>query len=125
MINRAAQFSPFAALTGYEGQVQEAARLTDRMISLSDTEKEQLDGKLQAITALLDTRPTVSITYFVPDAKKAGGSYNTATGTFKKIDAVEREVVFYAGNGISDGERIAIDRIAGIESRIFQQSSDI
>lgn len=68
----------------------------------------------------LDQRPTVSITYFVPDARKNGGSYTTNTGVVKKIDVLEENVVFYAENGISDGNSIRIDNIVEIECAIFQ-----
>lgn len=78
MSNRADQFSPFAALTGYDDEVRETARLTDEKIELSDTDKERLDKKLRFLSpTILDDRPAVFITYFVPDAKKAGEAYTT------------------------------------------------
>ena len=81
MIKRAAQFAPFAALTGYEAAVSETARLTDNMIELTDTAVDELDRRMREG---MDGRMT--ITYFVPDEKKAGGSYNKISGRVKKID---------------------------------------
>lgn len=117
--NRAAQFSPFAALTGYEGQVIEEARLTDKRVELSDSEKERLDEKLRIIAEHLDERPTVSITYFVPDHYKDGGSYTTGTGTVKKINALERKITFCAENGVSDEHSILIENIIEIDGKVF------
>lgn len=122
--NRAAQFSPFAALTGYDDKVRETARLTDEKIELSDNEKERLDKKLRIIAEHLDQRPTVSITYFVPDERKNGGSYRTYTGIVKRIDKLEQKVVFYAENGISDGNNIRIDAIVEIECEQFLWDTD-
>ena len=82
--DRAAQFSPFAALTGHH----ETGRLTDRRIELDESEIARVDAELQHLQELLPGRPTVSITYFVPDERKNGGSYQTVTGEVKRIDAV-------------------------------------
>ena len=120
MANRAAQFSPFAALTGYEDEVMETARLTDEKIELSDTEKERLDRKLRFLSDHLDERPTVCITHFVPDMKKTGGAYRTDTGVIKKIDSVGQKVIFYAANKISDGRSICIDMIAEVNCELFR-----
>jgi len=116
LTGRAAQFSPFAALTGYENEIREAARLTEEKIELSDTEKEALDEKLrvlqeQTVTRTSAGKPTVSVTYFCPDKIKTGGSYITTSGIVKKFDLYKRKLVFYAGNGVSDGESIDIDDI--------------
>lgn len=119
MASRAAQFSPFVALTGYDDEVRETARLTDEKIELSDNEKERLDQKLRFLSDHLDERPTVSITYFVPDAKKAGGAYTTDTGVVKRIDAVEQKVIFYAENKISDGWSILINTIVDIHCKRY------
>lgn len=117
--NRAAQFSPFAALTGYDDEIRETARLTDEKIELADNEKERLNEKLRIIAEHLDQRPTVSITHFVPDSKKTGGIYATITGVVKKIDILEQKIIFYAENGVSDGHSILIDTIVEIECAIF------
>ena len=90
---RAAQFAPFAALTGYDDEVKETERLTNRRIELDDEAKSILDNKIQIILEQISQRPTVSITYFLPDTKKAGGEYVTITGTIKKIDGYNQVIV--------------------------------
>ena len=84
--DRAAQFSPFAALTGHSAAIAETGRLTDSRITLDESEMARVDAELQHLQELLPSRPTVSITYFVPDERKAGGSYQTVTGTVRRID---------------------------------------
>ena len=86
--DRAAQFSPFAALTGHSAAIAETGRLTDSRITLDESEMARVDAELQHLQELLPSRPTVSITYFVPDERKNGGSYQTVTGEVKWIDAV-------------------------------------
>ncbi len=88
LYDRAAQFSPFAALTGHHAAITETGRLTDRRIELDESEITRVDAELQHLQELLPGRPTVSITYFVPDERKHGGSYRTVTGEVKRIDAV-------------------------------------
>lgn len=120
LANRAAQFSPFAALTGYEDEITETARLTDEKAELSDTEKELLDRKLYLLSCHLKECPTVSVTYFVPDTRKSGGSYKTDTAVIKKIDTIEQKVIFYAENKISDGRIIPIGAITDIQCELLQ-----
>lgn len=84
--DRAAQFSPFAALTGHSAAIAETGRLTDSRITLDESEMARVDAALQRLRELLPQAPTVSITYFVPDERKAGGSYQTITGTARRID---------------------------------------
>ena len=93
-MNRAAQFAPFAALTGYEESIEETARLTDRRIELSEYEIEELNAKLNFIQEHIKERPEVTITYFQPDERKEGGVYVTATGKVRRIDGVNRVLVF-------------------------------
>lgn len=107
MSDRAAQFSPFAALTGYGDAIDETARLTDARIELSEEERAELDYKQQYLSTL--DAPTVSVTYFVPDERKSGGAYVTHTGALKRIDEVERAMVF------ADGTRVDMDEVVGIE----------
>ena len=122
--NRAAQFAPFAALTGYDAEVAEAGRRTDRRIELSECEKTILDECLQVIQKWLDQRPgkwnssgassefsmpEVAITHFVPDERKEGGAYAIAKGQVRKIDLCEQAVVMADGLRISIPDIIAID----------------
>ena len=90
MYSRAAQFAPFAALTGYEGQIKETARLTNDRIDLDEELKSILDSKLQD---KLNTKQTVEFTYFIPDSKKDGGKYVTVAGIIKKIDEYKQVIV--------------------------------
>lgn len=84
--DRAAQFSPFAALTGHSAAIAETGRLTASRITLDESEIARVDAALQRLRELLPQAPAVSITYFVPDERKAGGSYQTVTGTARRID---------------------------------------
>ncbi len=90
---RAAQFAPFAALTGFEDEVIETARLTDEKTELNEEQEKELNMKLQLIQKDIQNTPKVTITYFVPDVKKAGGQYKTVTGNVKKIDMYNRKIV--------------------------------
>lgn len=108
MSDRAAQFSPFAALTGYGDAIDETARLTDHRIELSEEQRAELDYKQQYL-ATLDA-PTVTVTYFVPDERRTGGAYVTHTGTLKRIDELERMMVF------ADGARVSLNEVIAIES---------
>lgn len=107
--DRAAQFSPFAALTGYDAVIEETGRLTDTQIELDEGGKALLDEKLQMIREHLSDHPAVRLTVFRPDERKQGGSYETVSGHVKKIDPVTRCIV------LTGGEVISIDRIYGID----------
>ena len=111
-VNRAAQFSPFAALTGYDAAVKETARLTDAKVELTEEEKSILDVKLQMLADRLVSQPTVKFTYFKPDQKKAGGAYLTVSGAVKKIDGFTGDIV------LADGQRISIENILDIQIQI-------
>ena len=109
MIDRAAQFQPFRALTGYEDAVHETARLTDQRVELTEDEKALLDVRLQKLADEIRSQPLVTLTYFQPDKKKAGGAYITVTGQLKKIDDYEGALV------LAGGERIGIEDILEIQ----------
>lgn len=113
MINRAAQFSPFAALTGYDAVIKETGRLTDRRIELSEDSRADLDRKQRLLLDSLSDHPEVSVTYFVPDERKAGGAYVTVTGIVKKLDVFQRIMV------LTDGTMIPLDEIVELESNLF------
>lgn len=114
LIDRAAQFSPFAALTGHGAAIKETARLTDERVELDEYMKNVLSNKLQIIAERLKDKPEIEITYFQPDEKKNGGAYVTAAGSVKKIDEYERIVV------MTDRKEISIDDIVAIEGQIFE-----
>jgi len=98
--DRAAQFAPFAALTGHEDAVKEAARLTETKIQLDEDEKQLLDQKLQYLQNHLEDRTTVNITYFVPDRKKEGGKYLAHDGCIKKIKEFDALIIMEDGTEI-------------------------
>ena len=112
--DRAAQFSPFAALTGYEDAVEETARLTDTRLELSEDMKTTLNEKMQMILDNAENEPIVTITYFVPDKKKSGGAYVEVTGIVKEIDEYERCIV------MTDKKKIPIEHIRAIEGELFK-----
>jgi hypothetical protein len=107
--DRAAQFSPFAALTGYDAAVKETARLTDQRIELDEDEKAALDETLRALVQRIDQRPQVRLTYFRPDEKKDGGAYVTAAGKLKRVDALTRTLL------LEDGRKIPMDSVISVE----------
>lgn len=112
-LDRAAQFSPFAALTGHNAAIMETARLTDNRMELDEVRKEELNEHLQLIREHLVQKPQVSITYFVPDAKKEGGAYFTITGTIGKIEETRQQVI------MENGTVIPMNDIYEIESSFF------
>lgn len=111
MLDRAAQFSPFAALTGYEATIKETGRLTNQKIQLSDDEKQVLDSTLNHIQTLLPNSPLVEIIYFKSDIHKSGGSYLTIVDTIKKVDTHYRLVI------TSTKETIEFDDILSINQK--------
>ena len=113
MSYRAAQFAPFAALTGYDAAIKETGRLTDERIELDEEALTALDMKYQLLMDALDDKPEVTITYFQPDERKAGGKYMTATGAVKKVDDFERRIT------MQDGAKIPMDDVLSIEGELF------
>lgn len=103
--DRAAQFAPFAALTGYDSAIKETGRLTDERIELDEEALAALDRKYQLLMDTLDDAPEVTIIYFQPDERKAGGQYVSATGTVKKVDTFGRRIL------LQDGTRIPLDSV--------------
>lgn len=113
MIDRAAQFAPFAALTGYEDAVKETGRLTDDATELPEYVKANINNKLRIVMECIDIQPEINITYFVPDSKKSGGAYISVTGIVKSVEEYERSVI------LVDKTVIPIDRIYAIDGKIF------
>ena len=114
LYQRSAQFAPFAALTGYEGQIKETARLTDRRIELDEEMKLKLDLKIQTILENLLYEPEVEITYFIPDNRKIGGKYETIKNKVKKIDNYNQIII------MQDNLKISIKEIINISGDIFE-----
>ncbi len=117
--DRAAQFSPFAALTGYDEAVKETARRTDRKIVLSEYEEDILSERFHVLEQHLKEEPEVSVTYFVADEKKAGGSYVNFVGIVKRIDLYQRQLI------TMDGCAIPMDDILDISGDIFTASAQL
>lgn len=107
--DRAAQFSPFAALTGHEEAIRETARQTEAWVDLEEDRKQELNEKMQEIAEHLKEAPEVTLTYFKDDDKKAGGTYVTVTGRIKKLQEYEKQLV------LEDGTVIAWEKVFGIE----------
>ena len=113
MSDRAAQFAPFAALTGYDAAIKETGRLTDEKIEMDEEALNILNMKFQILVDSLDDEPEVTFTYFKPDERKAGGAYIEVTGTVKKVDDFERLIVMH------NGTKMPMDDILNIEGEIF------
>ena len=113
-LERAVQFAPFAALTGYDEAVGETARLVDEKIELSEDEREYLDEQTKKIREIPERE--IAVTYFIADKRKSGGAYLTARGFVKKIDEIERLLV------LTSGERIPLDDIFDIDFSDEQQA---
>ena len=115
LLDRAAQFAPFAALNGYDDAVKETARLTDGEAVLDDGQIAWLNERLMILSENLPTDTEVEITYFIPDEKKDGGKYLTVTGSVKKILEFERLVI------MQSGEKIPVGKIVSIEGELFRE----
>ena len=106
---RAAQFAPFAALTGYDAVIHEMARLTDRLVELEEYDNERLNRKFSELMTILDNHPEITVSYFLPDECKAGGSYISVSGMVKKIDTYEQLLWMDDGTKISIADIMDID----------------
>lgn len=115
MLDRAAQFSPFAALTGYDAAIKETGRLTGQRIELTEECRAVLDRKQQVLLENLTEHPEVSVTYFVPDERKSGGTYVTVAGRVKKVDEYQRLLL------LTDGTRIPLTEVLELESNLFRE----
>ena len=113
MWDRAAQFSPFAALVGYDAAIMETGRYTDARIEPGEEELKELDRRLQLLVDQLPARPQVTITYFQADSRKAGGAYRKITGIVKKLDGFRRLLL------LEDGQVLPMDDIFALEGDIF------
>ena len=113
MLDRAARFAPFAAITGYEEMVLEEARVTEEQIHLDEDAVALICEKINMIQEFIDEEPEVRITYFEPDKKKSGGAYITITGTPKRVDEYEQLLI------MTDGKKIKFDSIYHLESDLF------
>lgn len=124
MMNRAAQFAPFAALTGYEAVIHETGRLTDEFVELENFDNERLNRLIALLISEHDKPVEITIVYFEQDKKKSGGSYKTATGMVKQIDEYEHQLI------LMDGTRFPLKSIVDIQlislpfSLEGQESSD-
>ncbi len=113
LYNRAAQFAPFSALTGYGDTIAETARQTNPKIEMMEDDRQLMDRKLSILTTCLEEEPTITITYFQPDGRKDGGQYLTITSVVKAIRTNERIIM------MKDRTKISIDAIVGLEGEMF------
>ena len=118
-MDRAAQFNPFAALTGYVEEIEEAARLTEEKIGLGEDEKRFLDKQLQYLLTQIQRQPLIEVLYFVKDEKKVGGAYMMKKGRLKKIDSYQKHIIF------TDGTRIAFADLRQLDSDLLPFSADL
>lgn len=119
LADRAAQFSPFAALTGFDGEINETARLTDKRMELTADAREILDEKLRIVRERLNSHMEVEFTFYQPDEMKAGGAYVSVRGIVKKIDEYEHVVV------MQDGTCIPVEDIVEITGEMFRGLDDL
>lgn len=109
MPGRAAQFSPFAALTGYDAAIEESARQTERRMELGEDAKAELSEKLRYLKVMEAEHPEAAFTYFIPDTRKEGGRYDTLTARVKRIDEFKQEVILTDGRSIPMGDLLEVD----------------
>lgn len=126
MLNRAAQFNPYAALVGFDGVIAETGRLTEQKTELSESEKSILDQKLTLIDDEIQAgqRPVITVDYFVKDLLKEGGAYEKYTGTVRKINREERTIVLLPFEDGSEARTIPLDDISGIHGALVDGLDD-
>lgn len=115
LYDRAAQFAPFAALTGYDDAIRETSRLTEDKKQLDEAAVARMNEKLNMIAESIGVAQDVAITYFVPDDRKSGGAYVTCSGTVKRIDEYKRTIV------MDNKTVIPIEQISDIKSELFME----
>lgn len=118
MKSRASQFAPFAALVGYDSEIKETARLTDKKVVLDENQKEIISDKLNYLSKHLNEKNEITITYFIKDQKKSGGKYIKKTGIIKRIDLVNQNIKF------TDNTIISMKDIINIKGKIFDEIYD-
>lgn len=120
--DRAAQFAPFAALTGHDEAIRETARLTDSFVELDEEQREKLDQRMQMLLAEMRADPLqipeIKVTYFQPDEKKDGGAYVSVSGRVKKVDGYRRQIWF------TDGTTLPMENLISIEGELFKDMDD-
>lgn len=120
--DRAAQFMPFAALTGHEDAVRETARLTDSRVELDEGQREKLDQRLSLLLKSMyecpGLEPEITVIYFRPDEKKAGGAYVSVSGRVQKVDGYRRRIL------LKDGTALPMDEIVGMEGDVFESMAE-
>lgn len=114
--DRAAQFSPFAALTGHDAGIRETARLTDAFAELDEGRKAEIDEQLQWIKENQSQKPGIEVTYFQPDLTKSGGAYMTFRGRVKKVDEYNRRIIF------TDGTVLLMETLFSIRGELFREN---
>lgn len=114
--DRAAQFSPFAALTGHDAAIRETARLTDAFAELDEGRKAEIDEQLQWIKENQSQKPEIEIVYFHPDLTKSGGAYMTFRGRVKKVDEYNRRIIF------TDGTDLPVETLFSIGGELFREN---
>lgn len=115
MINRAAQFAPFAALTGHDEAIAETARQTTPKQILSSDEQETLSKRLAYVIGHIGKRPNLTFTYFIPDAQKEGGRYVSTTGILRAYDDLEKKIV------LEDGTVVLVENIVSISGDMLDE----
>ena len=119
MHDRAAQFAPFSALTGYEAAIKETARITERKSELDEDTLIELNRRMLMVLDNIDMKPFIMVKYFIADKKKQGGTYEIYKGNIRKIDDLKHILIF------DDEKKIAMDCVVSIEGEIFEQTNII